>query len=170
MTAILRILPDENATALLGQDIAAMLRAGDVVALKGELGAGKTTLARALVRAMAGQPDLEVPSPTFTLVQIYEARLPIAHFDLYRLGSPSELDELGFGEAIAGGVTLVEWPDRAGDRLPDDAIHIELGHFNDGRLAQISGPEPAMARVARSLADPRLPRSLGLAWAPTARI
>ena len=119
---------------------------------KGELGAGKTTLARALVRAMAGQPDLEVPSPTFTLVQIYEARLAVAHFDLYRLGSPSELDELGFGEAIAGGVTLVEWPDRAGDRLPGDTIHVELGHFNDGRLAQISGPEPAMARVARSLA------------------
>ena len=77
--------------------------AGDVVALKGDLGAGKTTLARALIRALAGDPGLDVPSPTFTLVQTYEARLPVAHFDLYRLGSPAELDELGFGEALADG-------------------------------------------------------------------
>ena len=139
MTAIERVLPDEAATALLGEDLAAALRPGDVVALKGDLGAGKTTLARALIRALADDPDLDVPSPTFTLVQTYEARLPVAHFDLYRLGSPAELDELGFDEAAADGVALVEWPERAGDRLPADAIVVELTQLGDGRLARISG-------------------------------
>ena len=154
MTVIERVLPDEKATALLGEDIAAALRPGDVVALKGDLGAGKTTLARALVRALAGDPGLDVPSPTFTLVQAYEARLPVAHFDLYRIGSPAELDELGFAEAAADGVVLVEWPDRAGDRLPADAIVVELTQLGDGRLARISGGRRdgaarALARDAR---------------------
>ena len=117
-----------------GEDIAAALRPGDVVALQGDLGAGKTTLARALVRALAGDPSLDVPSPTFTLVQAYEARLPVAHFDLYRIGSPAELDELGFAEAAAEGVVLVEWPEKAGDRLPAEAIIVELTELGDGRL------------------------------------
>ena len=113
-----RLLPDEAATARLGQDLAAALRPGDVLALSGDLGAGKTALARALIRANAGDPDLEVPSPTFTLVQTYDVRVPISHFDLYRLGSSSELDELGFEEALREGAVVVEWPERAGGRLP----------------------------------------------------
>ena len=137
MAAIERILPDEEATALLGEDIAAALQPGNVVALKGDLGAGKTTLARALVRALAADPTLEVPSPTFTLVQAYETRLPVAHFDLYRVGSPAELDELGFSDAAADGVVLIEWPERAGDRLPADAIVVELTQLGDGRVARI---------------------------------
>lgn len=145
-----RFLADEQATSTFGADIAAALRAGDVVALKGDLGAGKTTLARAIIRALAAEPELDVPSPTFTLVQTYEARIPVAHFDLYRLGSPAELDELGLTEA-ADGVALVEWPERAGDRLPADAVEIELTHRGDGRLARISGPEAALARFERSL-------------------
>ena len=152
MITIERLLPDEDATALLGADIAAALHAGDVVALKGELGVGKTTLARAIVRALAGDPELDVPSPTFTLAQVYEALLPVTHFDLYRLNSEAELDELGFSELAAEGVTLIEWPERAGGRLPDDAIEIQLTHEGEGRLVRISAPETAMARLQRSFA------------------
>lgn len=145
-------LPDEQATERLGQDLAAALRIGDSIALKGDLGAGKTTLARAVIRALAGNPALEVPSPTFTLVQAYEARFPVHHFDLYRLGSPDELDELGFDEAAVKGVTLVEWPERAGDRLPEDAVTVELTHQDDGRLATMAGPAAVLDRIQRSLA------------------
>lgn len=147
-----RRLPDEQATARLGEDIAMVLGAGDVLALSGDLGAGKTTLARALIRAMAGDPALEVPSPTFTLVQSYETRLPLHHFDLYRLGSPEELDELGLDEMLASGAALIEWPDRAGDRLPGASLLLELTHEGEGRLARLAGRGRAMERVARSLA------------------
>ncbi len=103
-----RHLPDEQATQRLGEDLALALRPGDCLALVGDLGAGKSTLARALIRAIAGEPDLEVPSPTFTLVQDYELSLPIAHFDLYRIADPDELDELGLDEMLARGACLVE--------------------------------------------------------------
>jgi tRNA threonylcarbamoyl adenosine modification protein YjeE len=151
VTVIERFLSDELATLRFGEDVAAALRAGDVVALKGDLGAGKTALARAVIRSLAGDAALDVPSPTFTLVQSYETRLPVAHFDLYRLGTPSELDELGFGEQAAEAVTLVEWPERAGDRLPSDAIEIALEHQREGRLARISAPAAALARLQRSI-------------------
>ncbi len=108
-----RFLPDEEATARLGEDIAAALKPGDAVLVKGDLGAGKTTLARGLIRALADDAALEVPSPTFTLVQTYAGRLPLSHFDLYRLSASDELDELGFDEALKVGAALVEWPDRA---------------------------------------------------------
>src|SRR5262245_12447519 len=104
-------LPDEAATVALAEDVAARLQPGDLVALSGGLGAGKTTFARALVRAIADDPGLDVPSPTFTLVQTYAAgRLPVAHFDLYRLSGPDEIDEIGLDEALATGAVLVEWP------------------------------------------------------------
>ncbi|MDW6024525.1 tRNA (adenosine(37)-N6)-threonylcarbamoyltransferase complex ATPase subunit type 1 TsaE [Mesorhizobium sp. BAC0120] len=151
MTAIERFLPNERATELFGDDVAAALRAGDVVALKGDLGAGKTTLARAIIRALAGDPRLDVPSPTFTLLQTYDARIPVAHFDLYRLGSPDELDELGFAEQSAEGVALIEWPERAGERLSGEVVEIELTHQDEGRLARISGSEAILARIGRSL-------------------
>ncbi|MGD9914651.1 MAG: tRNA (adenosine(37)-N6)-threonylcarbamoyltransferase complex ATPase subunit type 1 TsaE [Rhizobiaceae bacterium] len=150
--AIQRDLVDEAATVRLGEDIAAVLRPGDVLALEGDLGAGKTTLARGLIRALAGDPEMDVPSPTFTLVQAYEGRLPVAHLDLYRLSSPDELDELGLDEALSAGVAIIEWPDRAGDRLPADAIRIELAEEGEGRAVRIDGPQPAMARLGRSLA------------------
>jgi tRNA threonylcarbamoyl adenosine modification protein YjeE len=152
VTAIDRFLADEAATARFGADIAAALRVGDTVALKGDLGAGKTALARAIIRSLSGDESLEVPSPTFTLVQIYAGRLPVAHFDLYRLASPTELDEFGFAEQAAEAVTLIEWPERAGDRLPRDAITIELTHQHNGRLARMSALDAAMARLERSLA------------------
>ena len=151
MTAIERFLADEQATSRFGDDVAAALRHGDVVALRGDLGAGKTALARSIIRSLAGDDLLEVPSPTFTLVQSYEARLPVAHFDLYRLGSPSELDEIGFAEQAAEAVTLVEWPERAGNRMPADAIEIALEHQGPGRLARISAPQAALTRLQRSL-------------------
>ena len=90
-------LPDQTGTETLAADIAACAAMGDVIALSGGLGAGKTTFARAFVRAFCDQPELEVPSPTFTLVQTYDAgRFPVAHFDLYRIKDPDELEELGF--------------------------------------------------------------------------
>jgi tRNA threonylcarbamoyl adenosine modification protein YjeE len=147
-----RRLADDRATVLMGQDIAAALRSGDVVALKGDLGAGKTTLARGLIRALAADPDLEVPSPTFTLVQGYETRLPIQHFDLYRLSSVDELDELGFDEASRYGIAIVEWPERAGKHLPDGTIVIELEHEGEGRRATITGAQAVLARIERSFA------------------
>lgn len=145
-------LPDEAATAQLGADLAPALRAGDLLALSGDLGAGKSTLARALVRTLAGDPALEVPSPTFTLVQSYATQPPVHHLDLYRLAGGEELDELGLEEMLSDGAALVEWPERAGERLPDGAIHVVLSHQDSGRRACIEGKGSTMERIRRSLA------------------
>jgi tRNA threonylcarbamoyl adenosine modification protein YjeE len=146
-------LPDEAATERLAEDLAAALVAGDTVALSGDLGAGKTTLARALLRALADDPALEVPSPTFTLVQSYEAgRLRVAHFDLYRISDLQELSEIGFDEASADGVMLVEWPERAGARLPGDALTVTLSIAGTGRTATLSGGAPWRPRILRTRA------------------
>src|SRR4029077_12571956 len=106
--------------------------------LKGDLGAGKTTLARGLIRALAADPFLEVPSPTFTLVQSYEGRMPVLHFDLYRLASADELCELGFDEAGRHGIAVVEWPEKAAGLLAGNTIFIELSHEGEGRHATIT--------------------------------
>jgi hypothetical protein len=132
-------LPDLRATEALGASIAARLQAGDAVALEGDLGAGKTALARAILRALGVTED--VPSPTFTLVQVYEtARLTVGHFDLYRIKAESELDELGFDDALATGAALVEWPERAPRRIPADALHVSLAVDGAARRATLSGP------------------------------
>ncbi len=115
------LLPNLEATQNLAAQIAPHVQAGDCVALVGDLGAGKTEFARALLRAMGVTGD--VPSPTFTLLQTYEVNgVPVAHFDLYRLQSPDELDELGWDDALADGIALVEWPERAGGRMPARAL------------------------------------------------
>ncbi|MBI1622830.1 tRNA (adenosine(37)-N6)-threonylcarbamoyltransferase complex ATPase subunit type 1 TsaE [Aquamicrobium zhengzhouense] len=145
-------LADETATNRLGEDIAIILAAGDVLALHGDLGMGKSTLARAIIRAIANDPALEVPSPTFTLVQAYATRVPVQHFDLYRLGSPEELEELGFDEAIRDGAALIEWPERAEDYMPQDAVHFHLEEDGAGRTVSILGPAAFLDRLARSLA------------------
>jgi tRNA threonylcarbamoyl adenosine modification protein YjeE len=150
--AVERFLADEAATMRLGEDLAMALVPGDVLALKGDLGAGKSTLARALIRALADDAGLDVPSPTFTLVQSYGTRVPIHHFDLYRLTSADELGELGFDEALAEGVALVEWPERALEHLPAGTVTVELIHEGEGRLARIRGEGPPSERAARSLA------------------
>ncbi len=131
-------LADEAATHALGAALAKLLRAGDFVALYGGLGAGKTTLSRGIVRTLLG-PEVEVPSPTYTLVQTYEtAGFTLWHFDLYRIESVDALVELGWQET-AGGVALVEWPERAGGALPAWRLDVRLGEDGTGRKA---GLEP----------------------------
>jgi N-acetylmuramate 1-kinase len=145
-----RLLADEADTREAGNDIAAALKKGDVLALHGDLGAGKTTLARAIIRSLAGDAGLEVPSPTFTLVQTYPGRLPVAHFDLYRIGDADEMRELGLEEALAEGAALVEWPDRAGLYLPETTIHVKLLEEGSGRRMTMDGPEAVVARFQRA--------------------
>ena len=152
MPTVERFLADEAATMRFGEDLAMALRPGNVLALQGDLGAGKTTLARALIRALANDLGLDVPSPTFTLVQSYETRVPVHHFDLYRLSFAEELEELGFPDVLKDGAALIEWPERAGDRLPETAITIELIHQDEGRLARVHGESSGFERIARSLA------------------
>ncbi len=145
---------DQAAMEQLAEDVAVCVRPGDVLALSGPLGAGKSTFARALIRALCDDPDMEVPSPTFTLVQAYEGRLPVAHFDLYRLGDPDELAELGLDEAVQSGVVLLEWPERGGDWLPEDRIRfsIEDGDGPSARRVHIEPPEEFGLRLSRSMA------------------
>jgi tRNA threonylcarbamoyladenosine biosynthesis protein TsaE len=133
-------LPDEAATQALGRAIAAALEAGEAVCLTGPLGAGKSTLARALVRALTA-PDEDVPSPTFTLVQFYEGpRLNVAHFDLYRLSSADEAYEIGLDEALDEGAAVIEWPERLAGRLPADRLDVEiaLSDIGEGRTARLA--------------------------------
>ncbi|MCA0359363.1 MAG: tRNA (adenosine(37)-N6)-threonylcarbamoyltransferase complex ATPase subunit type 1 TsaE [Proteobacteria bacterium] len=131
-------LPDEGATQALGRQLSASLRPGDAVCLTGPLGAGKSTLARALIRALTTQ-DEEVPSPTFTLVQFYETpSFALAHFDLYRLSDPDEAYEIGLDEALNGGVALIEWPQRLEGRLPPNRLDIDIALDGDARRAAIT--------------------------------
>ncbi|MCV9998249.1 tRNA (adenosine(37)-N6)-threonylcarbamoyltransferase complex ATPase subunit type 1 TsaE [Pararhizobium sp. YC-54] len=151
MQALKLTLKDEAATIELGEDLALALKAGDCLALSGDLGAGKSTLARAFLRAMADDEALEVPSPTFTLVQSYALRIPVSHFDLYRLADVSELDELGFDEALSEGICLVEWPENALSALPKSRLTATFSHFGDGRTVALSGEPAALSRIERSL-------------------
>src|SRR5579862_9611578 len=125
-------LADLAATEALGARIAAALSVGDAVALEGDLGAGKTTLARAILHSL-GVTE-EVPSPTFTLVQYYETpKLNVRHYDLYRIEKPEEVDELGLDEALDDGAALVEWPERAIAWLPPDRLHVAMTLTNGTR-------------------------------------
>ncbi|MCC7048023.1 MAG: tRNA (adenosine(37)-N6)-threonylcarbamoyltransferase complex ATPase subunit type 1 TsaE [Alphaproteobacteria bacterium] len=124
---------DEAATQRLAASVAAEARARDVIALAGPLGAGKTAFARfflaALARRQGVAPPGEVPSPTFTLVQTYRlGRLAVWHFDLYRLARPDDAIELGLDEALAEGISLIEWPERLGFLLPRDRLEIALAY------------------------------------------
>ena len=134
-------LDDEAATAALGARIARGLKPGDAVLLKGELGAGKTTLARAILRELG--VHTYVPSPTFTLVQAYETpALPLYHYDLYRIENPRELSELGIDDALDEGAALVEWPEHGfPKRLAEDALAVTLTTVAEtAREARIKGP------------------------------
>ena len=125
-------LTDDAATGRLGQALARVLRPGEAVCLTGPLGAGKSTLARALVRALT-TPTEEVPSPTFTLVQFYEgSSINVAHFDLYRLSDPDEAYEIGLDEALEDGAAIIEWPERLQGRLPPDRLDIVIAFAEDG--------------------------------------
>ena len=134
-------LSDETATAALGARIARGLQPGDAVLLRGELGAGKTTLARAILRALGVEGH--VPSPTFTLVQAYQAGdLAVFHYDLYRIEHPREVAELGMDDALEDGAALVEWPERGfPPRLATDALTVTLTQKGaNGREAHMTGP------------------------------
>lgn len=130
-------LADEAATNRLGRALAGRLRAREAICLSGPLGAGKSTLARALVRALT-TADEEVPSPTFTLAQFYEtADFVLTHFDLYRLVSPEEAYEIGLEEALDDGAALIEWPERLEGGLPVDRLDIDIVQDGDGRIARL---------------------------------
>ena len=135
-------LPSEQATRRLVIDVAAALEPGDLITLSGDLGAGKTMFARTLIRHLAGDDTISVPSPTFTLQQAYEVSpFHLVHGDLYRLSGPAELAELGFDDLPEGSVVLLEWPDRAAGFLPADRLDIAL------TLVPQEGPEFRNARV-----------------------
>ncbi len=133
-------LPDAAATDALGRCLADALAPGDTVLLEGPLGAGKTALARALIRTLADDPSVEVPSPTYTLVQDYTTpRGAVWHFDLYRLSGPDEVVELGWDEG-AGAIRLVEWPDRLGPLAREAALILRLEPVGEGRRAILTAP------------------------------
>jgi tRNA threonylcarbamoyl adenosine modification protein YjeE len=168
-------LPDEHATARLAIDIANALEPGDVVTLSGDLGAGKTMFARTLIRYLAGDPTLEVPSPTFTLMQSYELpQFPLLHADLYRLSGSAELAELGFDDLPEGTVVLVEWPDRAAGFLPPDRIDVALTLAPKLKLefrhARVTGYGRLDARVDRMAAVRQFIAESGYSEALRARL
>ena len=157
--ALMLALPDLAATRALAARLAAIARPGDVIALAGDLGAGKTEFARAFINALArrhGLPEEEVPSPTFTLVQSYDfPGFIVWHFDLYRLERAEEAWELGIEDAFADGVSLIEWPDRLAGLLPPDALRISLlpGDSPDARRAEICADAAWAARLAGMAGD-----------------
>ena len=133
-----RKLCDESATMRLGAQLAPLLSAGDVVALSGGLGSGKTTLARGAISALCGE-DQAIPSPTFTLVQTYHAHIDLWHVDLYRLDEKREIAELGLLDALDVAALLVEWPEKMGADLPKTRLEIKLTPVDDfrARMAEI---------------------------------
>ena len=132
-------LADDDATAELGRRLAAVLRPGDLVLLEGDLGAGKTALARTVIRTLVGDAGLDVPSPSFALVQPYEANgHPVLHADLYRISSPREVDELGLFDR-ADAIVLVEWPERSVEVVEraTAAIRLVVPRGGEGREATV---------------------------------
>ncbi len=147
-------LANEAATSELMADLALLIGAGDVITLSGDLGAGKTAAARALIRYLADDDALEVPSPTFTLAQTYDLpSFPLVHADLYRINDASELEEIGLSPLPEGIVALIEWPERAPDALPADRIDMAFSHRpalgSTARAAEITGHGKAAAKVTR---------------------
>ncbi|MDE7548042.1 tRNA (adenosine(37)-N6)-threonylcarbamoyltransferase complex ATPase subunit type 1 TsaE [Acetobacter fabarum] len=151
------LLKTEADTAQLARALAGFARAGDAILLSGSLGVGKSVFARAFLRSFCAAPDMEVPSPTYTLVQAYDSPTATAyHFDLWRLGSVEELDELGWDDACEG-VMLVEWPERLEDMLPPDALHITLTVGAKGsRHATLAGWEGRLPPQPLTLLERRV--------------
>src|SRR5882757_6622931 len=146
-------LANETATAQLMADLALLIGPGDVITLSGDLGAGKTAAARAMIRYLAADDALEVPSPTFTLAQSYDVPFPLVHADLYRINDSSELEEIGLSPLPEGTLALIEWPGRAPEALPDDRIDIAFSHRpafgSSARAAEITGYGKGAAQVER---------------------
>ncbi len=133
-------LDTDQDTLVFGARLAAVLQPGDVVALSGGLGAGKTTLARGLIQSRLG--EIDVPSPTYTLVQTYAwGERELWHCDLYRMENPADALELGLLDAMGEEIVLLEWPDRLGDLLPDDVLSIDIAFEGEGRIVTLTGFE-----------------------------
>ena len=131
-------LPNQSATETLGVRLAKTANRGDVICLQGNLGIGKSVLARAFIRAYC-QTSEDIPSPTFTLVQTYDlAPVPVFHFDLYRLESLDEVYELGIEEAFAYGISIIEWPDRLGEYSPPNRLEVHIMPGNDDTSREIN--------------------------------
>jgi len=148
-------LANEAATAELAGRLAQLVRPGDVIALEGDLGSGKTSLARAFIRSLAGAEE-DVPSPTFTLVQVYDYDGgTIWHFDLYRLEKPEDALELGIEDAFADGVSLIEWPDRLGSWLPPERLVVRLsaGETETARQVEMTGGKDWSARLVEMFGE-----------------
>ncbi len=168
-------LADEQATYRLMVDIVAVLEPGDLITLSGDLGAGKSTFARAFIRHLAGDETVEVPSPTFTLMQTYQLpRFPVVHADLYRLAGPAELAELGFDDLPEGAVLMLEWPDRAAGFLPADRLDVALTlspqHGITFRNARVTGYGTFARRAERISVMRRFLDQAGLAEAERQRM
>jgi|JI10StandDraft_1071094.scaffolds.fasta_scaffold81614_4 tRNA threonylcarbamoyl adenosine modification protein YjeE len=148
-----RVLADAADTEAAGRALGAVLAPGDVVALIGDLGAGKTTFTRGIAVGAGVDPTV-VTSPTFSLVNLYPGRVGLAHLDLYRLEDERALDEIGFDDAVesAGAAAVIEWADRFADRLPRDHLWIELGHADAGRTLVASANGPRSAAVLEAWA------------------
>ena len=132
-------LPDAMATLAFGRRLGERIGPGDVVCLSGNLGAGKTTLARGAIQAWTGRAE-EAPSPTYTLVQTYDGdRGELWHCDLYRLKSPDEAFEIGLVDAFESAACLIEWPERAAALMPRDRLDVALAPLGDGRRATLTG-------------------------------
>lgn len=138
-----------DATNAFAAAIAPHLAVGDFVGLSGELGTGKTAIARQIIRTLAARPGEDVASPTFNLVLVYSyPQISVWHFDLYRIEKPEETFELGLEDALAEGIALVEWPSRLGPYLPEDRLDIDLRHDGEGRIAEIGAAGAMTARLA----------------------
>jgi len=146
-------LPDEAATTRFGRQLAHVLRIGDTLLLEGDVGAGKSHLARAIIHELMDVPE-DVPSPTFTLVQTYDTSVgTIWHADLYRLADASEVEELGLNEAFSSAICLIEWPDRL-HAAPTDALHVSLTTDGDGRRVTLHATDTSWAaRLTEISAD-----------------
>lgn len=145
-------LENEVATNRFGEDFSLALKKGDLITLEGDLGAGKTSLSRAIIRTLADDDDMDVPSPTFTLVQSYDGeKFSVTHADLYRINEPEEIDELGFDEARQNGILLVEWPQKAEGALGKPDFSIFLAHEGAGRRITVTAEKAAAERLKRSL-------------------
>src|SRR5215212_8444368 len=174
-SSFLIVLANEQATRRLAVDVASILKAGDLVTLSGDLGAGKTAFARALIRHLAGDEKLDVPSPTFTLVQTYALpRFTVVHADLYRVSHSGELAELGVDEAAETAVVLLEWPDRAEDALPADRLDIAFTlapHLGiNQRNVEITGHATFAPRIERLAAIRHFLTQEGMADTPRSHV